>query len=161
MRVTVAALAGSLLGATLLGGAAQAQTTGADCTAIQKTLTERKDIVGKVNAASQGKKAKITAAAACTLFTKLQANGTEGLKWITANKDWCSIPDSFAEGFKADHGRVSTLRTKVCQAAVQQAAMEKKARAMAAQQQQGGGGGGGLLGGPGLTGSFRVPQGAL
>ena len=38
--------------------------------------------------------------------------------------------------------------------------MEKKARAMAAQQQQGGGGGG-LLGGPGLTGSFRVPQGAL
>ncbi|MFH6784276.1 MULTISPECIES: hypothetical protein [Methylobacterium] len=158
MRVTVAALAGSLLGATLLGGAARAQ--GADCSAIQKTLTERKDIVGKVNAASQSKKAKITAAAACTLFTKLQANGNEGLKWITANKDWCSIPDSFVEGFKADHGRVSTLRTKVCSAAVQQAAMEKKARAMAAQQQQGGGGGG-LLGGPGLTGSFRVPQGAL
>jgi hypothetical protein len=114
----------------------------------------------KVNSASEGKKAKITAAAACTLFTKLQANGNEGLKWISANKDWCSIPDSFVEGFKADHGRVTTLRGKVCNAAQQQAAMEKKARAMAAQQQQGGGGGG-LLGGPGLTGSFRVPQGAL
>ncbi|TGE02630.1 hypothetical protein EU555_02380 [Methylobacterium nonmethylotrophicum] len=158
MRVTVAALAGSLLGATLLGGAAQAQ--GADCTTIQKTLTERKDIVAKVNAASQGKKAKITAAAACTLFTRLQANGNEGMKWITANKDWCSIPDSFVEGFKADHTKVTSLRGKVCNAAQQQAAMEKKARAMQAQQQQGGGGGG-LLGGPGLTGSFRVPQGAL
>ncbi|GJD48188.1 hypothetical protein OPKNFCMD_0904 [Methylobacterium crusticola] len=157
-RVTVAALAGSLVGGVLLSGAALAQ--GVDCAGIQTTLTERKDIVAKVNAASQTKKAKLTAAQACALFGKLQANGTEGLKWITANKDWCSIPDSFVEGFKADHSKVTTLRGKVCNAAQQQAVMEKKARAQAAQN-AGGGGGGGLLGGPGLTGSFRVPQGAL
>jgi hypothetical protein len=48
------------------------------------------------------------------------------------------------------------MRTKICGAAAQQAAMEKKMRAQAAQNQ-----GGGLLGGPGLTGSFKVPQGAL
>ncbi len=38
--------------------------------------------------------------------------------------------------------------------------MEKRAREQAAQNAAGGGGGG-LLGGPGLTGSYRLPQGAL
>ncbi|WFT82406.1 hypothetical protein QA634_11375 [Methylobacterium sp. CB376] len=148
----VAALAAGLFGVVLLGGAARAQ--GVDCGAIQKTLTERKDIVARVNAASKGKN-KLTAAQACSLFTRLQANGNEGLKWISANKDWCSIPDSFAEGFKADHTRVGALRGKICGAAQQQAVMEKRARAQAENS------GGGLLGGPGLTGSFKLPQGAL
>ncbi|MFE1600718.1 hypothetical protein [Methylobacterium sp. ID0610] len=151
-----ALLAAGFVGAVTLGGAARAQ--GTDCTTIQKTLTERKDIVAKVNSASKGKN-KLTPAQACTLFTRLQANGSEGLKWITANKDWCSIPDSFAEGFKADHSKVVGLRGKICNAAQQQAVLEKRAREQA--QNGGGGGGGGLLGGPGLTGSFKLPQGAL
>lgn len=37
--------------------------------------------------------------------------------------------------------------------------MEAQARAQA--QAQANGNGGGLLGGPGLTGSFKLPQGAL
>jgi hypothetical protein len=155
VRSTLAVLAGGLLGAMVLGTAAQAQT--ADCTTIQKTLTERKDIVAKINAVSKTKN-KMTPAQACSIFTRLQANGAEGMKWLTANKDWCSVPDSFVDGFKADHTRVSSLRTKVCGAAQQQAVLEKRARE---QAQNGGGGGGGLLGGPGLTGSFKLPQGAL
>ncbi|MCJ2137267.1 hypothetical protein MKK69_25020, partial [Methylobacterium sp. J-026] len=63
---------------------------------------ERKALVGRANAASQTKK-KMTPQEASALFGKLQTNGAEGMKWITANKEWCSIPDSFAEGFKADH----------------------------------------------------------
>ena len=98
----------------------------------------------------------MTPAEACTLFGKLQANGTAGLKWITANKEWCSIPDSFAEGFKADHLKVSGIKTKVCTVAAQASKMEAQARAQAQN-----GGGGGLLGGPGLTGSLKMPQGAL
>ena len=129
-----------------------------DCGAIQKTLIERKDLVGKANAASNSKK-KMTPQQACSLFGQLQANGTAGLKWITANKDWCSIPDSFAEGFKADHNKVGEIRTKVCNMAAQVSKMEAQAKAQA--QNGGGGGGGGLLGGPGLSGSFKMPQGAL
>ncbi len=150
-RRAVALLAGSLLTAGIAGGA-HAQS--ADCAEIQKTLLERKEIVSKVNAASQAK-AKMTPAQACGMFTKLQANGTTGLKWISANKDWCSIPDSFAEGFKADHAKVTGLRTKICNAASQQVVMEKRAREQAQNS------GGGLLGGPGLSGSFKLPQGAL
>ncbi|GJE25877.1 hypothetical protein [Methylobacterium organophilum] len=128
---------------------------GSDCGSIQKTLIERKNLVAKANAASNSKK-KMTPQEACALFGKLQANGAEGVKWIAANKEWCSIPDSFAEGFKADHSKVAQIRTKVCGMAAQATKMEAQARAQAQN-----GGGGGLLGGPGLTGSFKMPQGAL
>ena len=143
-----------LAGGMLFGTAAFAQSA-ADCGAIQKTLQDRKDLVAKANAASTSKK-KMTPQEACSLFGRLQANGNEGLKWITANKEWCSIPDSFAEGFKADHVKVGGIRTKICGVAAQATKMEAQARAQAQN-----GGGGGLLGGPGLTGSFKLPQGAL
>ena len=133
------------------------QQAGTDCGAIQKTLIERKNLVAKANAASNSKK-KMTPQEACSLFGQLQANGTTGIKWITANKEWCSIPDSFSEGFKADHNKVAAIRTKVCGIAAQASKMEAQAKA---QAQNGGGGGGGLLGGPGLSGAFRMPQGAL
>ncbi|KQO61729.1 MULTISPECIES: hypothetical protein [unclassified Methylobacterium] len=150
---TIATLAVALAGTALFSEQAFAQS--AECGEIQQTLQARKDLIGKANAASNSKK-KMTPAEACTLFGKLQANGTAGLKWITANKEWCSIPDSFAEGFKADHLKVSGIKTKVCTVAAQASKMEAQARAQAQN-----GGGGGLLGGPGLTGSLKMPQGAL
>lgn len=150
----IAAVAVALAGSPFVASAAFAQAP--ECGAIQKTLQARKDLVAKANAASNSKK-KMTPQEACALFGKLQNNGAEGLKWITANKEWCSIPDSFAEGFKADHIKVGGIRTKICGIAAQASKMEAQARAQA----QNGGGGGGLLGGPGLTGAMRMPQGAL
>ena len=134
---------------------APAPVAGTDCGSIQKTLIERKNLVAKANAASNSKQ-KMTPQQACALFGQLQANGAAGLKWIATNKEWCSIPDSFSEGFKADHAKVGAIRTKVCGIAAQASKMEAQARAQAEN-----GGGGGLLGGPGLSGSFRMPQGAL
>jgi len=149
----IATVAVALAGSVLVADAAFAQA--AECGEIQKTLQARKDLVAKANAASSSKK-KMTPQEACALFGKLQNNGAEGLKWITANKEWCSIPDSLAEGFKADHIKVGGIRTKICGIAAQAAKMESQARAQAQN-----GGGGGLLGGPGLTGAMRMPQGAL
>ena len=154
MRINTLGFAAALLaGSVLTGTAAFAQT--AECGAIQTTLQARKDLVAKANAASNSKK-KMTPQEACALFGRLQTNGLEGMKWIAANKEWCSIPDSFAEGFKADHTKVVGIRTKICGIAAQATKMEAQARAQAQA-----GGGGGLLGGPGLTGQFKMPQGAL
>ena len=147
--------AAMLAAGVLMSGQAFAQAA-AECGSIQKTLQDRKDLVARANAASNAKK-KMTPQEACALFGKLQSNGTEGLKWIAANKEWCSIPDSFADGFKADHQKVAGIRTKICNAAAQATKMEAQAR----QQAANGGGGGGLLGGNGLTGTFKMPQGAL
>jgi hypothetical protein len=151
---TFALAAAALAGCTLLNAAAFAQS--AECGAIQKTLEERKALVQRANSASNAKK-KMTPAEACALFGKMQTNGLPGIKWIEANKEWCQIPDSFTEGFKADHQKVVGIKTKICGMAAQAAKMEAQAKAQAAN----GGGGGGLLGGPGLTGSFKLPQGAL
>jgi hypothetical protein len=152
--------AASLAAGFLISGQAMAQTAAApataDCNSIQKTLAERKALVARANAASQSKK-KMTPQEACGLFGKLVVNGAEGMKWIAANREWCSIPDSFSEGFKADNDRVQGIRTQICKVAAQATKMEAQARAQA----QAGGGGGGLLGGPGLSGSFKLPQGAL
>ncbi len=150
---TIAAAAVAFAGTLLMAAPAFAQA--AECGEIQKTLQARKDLVAKANAASNAKQ-KMTPQQACALFTQLQGNGTTGIKWITANKEWCSIPDSFAEGFKADHLKVSGIRTKICGMAAQASKMEAQAKAQAQN-----GGGGGLLGGPGLTGSLKMPQGAL
>ncbi|HEX8418177.1 MAG TPA: hypothetical protein VF641_11320 [Methylobacterium sp.] len=149
----IALTVGALVGAVLTAAPALAQSP--QCGEIQTTLQARKDLVAKANAAQNSKK-KMTPAEACSLFGKIQANGVEGTKWIAANKEWCSIPDSFAEGFDKDHKNVISIRTKVCNVAAQAAKMESQARAQAQN-----GGGGGLLGGPGLTGTMKVPQGAL
>ena len=147
-----------LAAALLVGGLASntaAFAQAAECGAIQTTLQARKDLVARANTASNSKK-KMTPQEACALFGKLTNNGLEGMKWIAANKEWCSIPDSFAEGFKADHTKVVGIRTKICGIAAQATKMEAQARTQAQN-----GGGGGLLGGPGLTGQFKMPQGAL
>lgn len=156
MRYKTYGLAAALVAGSLLANTA-AFAQGAECGTIQTTLQTRKDLVAKANSASNSKK-KMTPQEACALFGRLQSNGVEGMKWIAANKEWCSIPDSFAEGFKADHIKVQGIRTKICGIAAQATKMEAQART---QAQNGGGGGGGLLGGPGLTGQFKMPQGAL
>lgn len=138
----------------MFDSSAQASGPGAECHGIQKTLEQRKALVAKANAASNAKK-KMTPAQACGLFNQLQANGAAGIKWIKAHKESCSIPDSFSDGFAADHGKVAAIKVKVCNAAVQYSKMEAQAREQAQN------GGGGLLGGPGLSGSFKMPQGAL
>jgi hypothetical protein len=60
------------------------------------------------------------------LFTKLTTNGAGGLKWLELNKDWCQVPDQFAETFKADHARVTNIKGQACKAAAQVAVMEKR-----------------------------------
>lgn len=145
------ALAGLAAGLTFAAAAPALAQSGA-CEEFGKTLEQRKGIVQKLQTLGSKNK-KMDAKAACSMFGQLVTNGDGAVKWLEANKDWCQIPDPFIENIKQDHVRAQDLRGKACKAAAQQAAMEKKAKE--------GGGRSGLLGGDGLTGSYRVPQGAL
>jgi hypothetical protein len=136
-RLTLAGLAAGFACLAASPALAQAST----CQEIGKKL----QALGK---AKKGMDPK----SACSLFGDLVTNGTTAVKWLEANKDWCQIPDPVVENIKQDHARAVDLRGKACKAAAQQAAMEKKAKE---------GGSSGLLGGDGLTGSYRMPQGAL
>lgn len=122
-----------------------AQASG--CGELQSILTERKTIAERLSAGAQK---QVDAKAACAGFNQLVQNGNSLLKWSTANKDWCQIPDGFIESIRTDHNKASQIRGRACGVAAKQAEAEKN-----------GGGAGTLLGGNGLSGATLIPQGAL
>jgi len=128
-----------------------------NCQDAQKFLGERQSLIQQINKlGGNGPKKTIDPRSACGIFTKLVNNGDTGIKWLTANKDWCQVPDQFATGFAEDHKRAVDMKGKACAAAAKVEQMQKQA-----QQAQQNGKGGGLLGGGGLTGSYTMPKGAL
>lgn len=149
-RIGAAFACAQVVGAIVATSALAQASTG--CGDIQKFLLDRKSIAASLTVK---KGEKIDARFACGGFGKLVANGTSLLKWVDTNKDWCQIPDSFVTGIKEDHGRAVAIRGKACSVAAKQNQLEKQAK------QGGGQGEGGLLGGPGLTGASKLPQGAL
>jgi hypothetical protein len=146
------ALLPALAGAAVALVAAPALAQSESCQQFGKILKDRESIVQKLNAAGNNKNKKMDPKSACSLFGSLVANGEGAVKWLEANKDWCQIPDQFITGIKGQHAQAVSLRGQACKVAAQQIEIEKKAKQ---------GGGSGLLGGEGLTGSFRMPQGAL
>ena len=138
---------------------APASAQSSACQDGQKILQERQGLIQQVNKLTEGgKKKQIDPRAACSIFTKLVANGNAGEKWMTENKDWCQIPDQVVENFGQDHKRAQDFKGQACGAAAKMAEMEKRAKQQAQQAQKGGMGN--KMGG-GLTGTLSVPKGAL
>lgn len=133
-----------------------AQVSG--CQEGQKIIAERRSLSEQFAKLTQGGK-KIDARSACSLFTKLTANGEVGQKWMTDNKDWCQIPDQALQDLSQAHKQVQKVKGEACQAAAKMAEMEKRAKQQAQQAQQGGGLKSKM--GGGLTGTLSVPKGAL
>lgn len=146
-------LAGGLAAAGLLAAPAPASAQSSSCQSAQKFLQERQNLIQQINKLG-GKDKKVDPRSACSIMGKLVANGEVGIKWLDANKDWCQVPDQFATNFKQDHDRSKEMRGQACKAAAQLNALEKKAK-QAQQQQRNNPFGGGL------TGEYKIPQGAL
>ncbi|MEN5083656.1 hypothetical protein ABE438_14330 [Bosea sp. TWI1241] len=126
------------------------------CENIQKLMQERQALVQQLNTSGKGKK-RLTPTQACNLLGRLVNNGNATVKFATANQDWCQIPASFIDGLKADNEKAGGYRGQACNAAKQQATLERRARQQAQQQSQN------PFGGPDAVtgGPMRVPQGAL
>ena len=147
-----AAFTAAALFMALFASTAPSRAQSGGCGDIQQHLVERQTLVKNFQAMTNDKKKGIDARVACTALNKLTSNGNATMKWIETNKDWCQIPDQFVQNFKADHNNVGKMRAQACGVAAKQAEMEKKGKS---------GQGGGLLGGAGLEGTYRIPQGAL
>jgi hypothetical protein len=152
-RLALAGLAGIAVPLALSASIGPAAAQSAECQELTKHLTDRRSLVETIQKLG-GKDKKMDPKAACSAFGKLAANGTTTLKWAESNKDWCQVPDQFIQGIRTDHEKVVKLRGQACGVAAKQAEMEKKGRSQ-------GDGPGGLLGGGGLEGSYKIPQGAL
>lgn len=141
----IAAAAGAL---TLFASPSFAQAP--SCNAINGMLESRTSIVERINALGTE---NVDPRPACRLFRELDANGETVMEFLEDNQAWCQIPASFVEGFREDVTRVAGVRTQACNAAAQLNRLERQAREQPAQSD--------IFGGPGLTGRFPIPQGAL
>ncbi|HEX2553985.1 MAG TPA: hypothetical protein VHL98_09800 [Microvirga sp.] len=146
-------LAAALIGAGPLTAAAPALAQSNTCAEGQKYFVTAQSLTEQLTkSAVKGK--QLDARAACPILTKMVANGEAGAKWLEGNRDWCQVPPQVADSFTQSVGQFKNLRGKACEAAAKIAEMEKQAKAQAGR-------GGGRLGGEGLTGEFKIPQGAL
>jgi hypothetical protein len=145
----------ALASLALVAGTAAAVTPAlaqsSSCQDAQKFMSERASLIQGLNK-SAGKDKKLDPRYACTAFGKLVSNGETGLKWFGTNKDWCQVPDQVVENFQKEHDKVKELRGQACGALAKMEKMQQQARK--AQQS------GNPFGG-GLTGEYRIPQGAL
>jgi hypothetical protein len=147
-RITLSLLAATFAIAASAHAPAYAQD--ATCQAIGGMLEERAKIVEQINALGSD---NVDPRRACRLFRSLDENGTKVGEFLDENQAWCQIPADFVAGFKEDQTRVASVRGEACNAAAQINRLERQARE---QQNQGG-----AFGGPGLTGQFPIPRGAL
>jgi hypothetical protein len=149
----------ALVAAFSLPMAGEVQAQASECQKLQGMLQQRQGLVQRMNAASNSK--KLDARGACTILNQISSNGSQVLKFMDVNKDWCQIPDAFVDNMKNDHERSNKIRNQACNAASQQAkAMQQQQQAVKQQreaQERGGFGGADVVTG----GPWRVPQGAL
>jgi hypothetical protein len=132
------------------------------CGKGQKLFSERQTLIARINS---WKTKRVDPDQACSVFGRLQNNGTQTIKWVEENKDWCQIPAQILESLQSQQGAIAKNRGQACQAAAQynKAKKEAYAKARQQQQQQQQQGGGGAFGGADHVtgGAMRVPQGAL
>ncbi|WP_372424910.1 hypothetical protein [Salinarimonas chemoclinalis] len=151
-RISIATLSTAMiaLGAlvpAMAPGAAHAQ---ADvCGAVGPLLEERRSIVQRLEALGSE---DVDPRPACSALRALQENGQKLVDFIDENQAWCQIPNDFAQNVRQDHERVGGMRADACRVAAQINNAERQAREAAESNQ---------FGGPGLTGRFPIPQGAL
>lgn len=145
LGVLMLATAAPLLAPT----AANAQAAANVCQSVGPLLEARRAIVERLNALGDD---NVDPRPACSALRQLESNGQELVDFLAQNQAWCQIPNDFAQNVRQDHERVGSMRADACRVAAQVNAAERQAREAAEQNQ---------FGGPGLTGRFPIPQGAL
>ncbi|MGJ3264967.1 MAG: hypothetical protein ACFE0R_17210 [Salinarimonas sp.] len=119
------------------------------CGSVGPLLEERRSIVERLSALGDE---NVDPRPACSALRALEENGQKLVSFIDENQAWCQIPNDFAQNVRQDHERVGGMRADACRVAAQINNAERQAREAAESNQ---------FGGPGLTGRFPIPQGAL
>ena len=132
----------------MFSGGASAQMPG--CDSAKPLLESRQKIIGEISSWGSKNK-KVAPDRACSVGKQLVSNGDALLKWMEENQAWCGIPSEFIENIKRDHKQAVTLRANAC----------KTAEQVQKQQNQSVMGEKNPLGSGGLSGQWKIPQGAL
>ncbi len=141
--------AGFLLMVAFAATGAAAQTMPESCQKDFVPMMQKRQ--GYIEEINGFRKKKPTAAKACNVFKSLADQNKKVTDWMTAQKDWCQVPDDMLNSVTEAQKQIEQARGNACGAAAKQAA---QIRQMQRQQQQGGGR-------PAAGSGVRLPQGAL
>jgi hypothetical protein len=146
-RTCAAALAVS---AVAFLGSAPAQAQSSTCqTGFQGVMAPRQALLQRINGF---RTKRPTAQQACSTLSQLVSAEVRMIKWMTENKDWCSIPDETIAQAKQANSQASRARGQTCTAASRQAQGQAAAARQRAQ---------GADAPPAVGSGVRLPQGAL
>jgi len=108
------------IGVALFSLASSGLAYAADCNADIGGLTQkRQGFVDKLNVLAKASKGKLDPIASCpTLRGLVKAEG-DLLKYLTANKNWCNVPDEAVNNLTAASAKSQTFATQACNLAEQ------------------------------------------
>ncbi len=144
----IIALLAASAGLVVLGTSAHAQSSTCQ-TGFQGVMGPRQALLERINGF---RTKRPTASQACSTLTQLVSAEARMIKWMTENKDWCSIPDETIAQAKQASGQASRARGQTCTAASRQAQGQAAAARQRAQ---------GADAPPAVGSGVRLPQGAL
>ena len=101
---------------------------------FQRLSGKRMAEMQRIQALVKAGKGKMDPIQACPMARALSGVDTEMLNYLVKNKEWCQIPDSVIEQFKAGRTRDATLASQACAAAAKFREQAKNAQAQAASQ---------------------------
>jgi hypothetical protein len=121
-------LFGSAAALLLTAGLAPARAQSSCQEDFQRLSAQRMGQIQKLNAIGKAGKGKMDPIAACPVARSLVGVETQMLNYMSKNKDWCSIPDSVLEQFKAARAKSQTFASQACGAAVKVKQMQAQQR---------------------------------
>jgi hypothetical protein len=114
----------ALLMAAGSSGAAHAQSCQED---FQKLSQRRMAAVGVLNNIGKAGKGKMDPMTACPAARRLVGVEAEMLSYMTKNQEWCNIPDTVVESFKAARAKSQTFAAQACSVAAKMKKMQEQA----------------------------------
>ncbi|HYA79505.1 MAG TPA: hypothetical protein VED87_01075, partial [Methylocystis sp.] len=103
-------------------------------TDFQRLSARRMAEIQHLNAIGKASKGKMNPMQACPVARTLSGVETEMMNYMVKNKEWCQIPDTVVEQFKAARAKSATFASQACAAAAQYKKMQEQGQAQAAAQ---------------------------
>lgn len=129
-------LSGLVAGYLTSSTAAFAQAASASCQSdFSKIAAKRQVSIDQINKMTKRLGGKLDPIGACPLFRNLTATQGELVTYVTANKNWCNIPEDIVKNATDERSKFAGVAAKACGVAAQVA----KQRKLQSQQARSGG----------------------
>ena len=125
-------VSGAATGAVLLSLMVVGVARAADCnTDVGNLQQKRQAVIEKLNTLAKATKGKLDPVASCPVLRTLVKAEGDLLNYLTANKNWCAVPDEAIANLKAADIKSQSFAAQACNFAEQARKQAKQAASSA------------------------------